>query len=300
MSPERRIEGLALKVGPLGEQDRLLTLLSDDAGLIRLAVPGARKPRSSLAAAVPLTTLELQVGGRSGLPRVRQLRVQHNFGTVGQRLETLASAQALSELAIALVAGDDPVHGLLSAVLMHLKRLEQLARSQPIAQNKSRESPQQRRGPELESACVDQTLATLVQACVHLLALGGYGVPLQVCCRSGAPLDPPIGHWDWRCSLLAEEGIAIGAQAGAAIQLNPSELALLQRLPQLELPQRRDGGLMGPRRVWLRLFTLLEFWCRVHLPRPVRSFAMVRETVKTLTPPSSGESLHTASDGGRS
>ena len=87
MSPERRIEGLALKVGPLGEHDRLLTLLSDDVGLIRLAVPGARKPRSSLAAAVPLTTLELQVGGRSGLLRVRQLRVQHNFGNVGQRLE---------------------------------------------------------------------------------------------------------------------------------------------------------------------------------------------------------------------
>ena len=91
MSPERRIEGLALKVGPLGEHDRLLTLLSDEVGLIRLAVPGARKPRSSLAAAVPLTTLALQVGGRSGLLRVRQLRVQHNFGNVGQRLETLAA-----------------------------------------------------------------------------------------------------------------------------------------------------------------------------------------------------------------
>ena len=130
MSPERRIEGLALKVGPLGEHDRLLTLLSDDVGLIRLAVPGARKPRSSLAAAVPLTTLELQVGGRSGLLRVRQLRVQHNFGKVGQRLETLAAAQALSELSIALVAGDDPVPGMLSAVLMHLERLELLARRQ--------------------------------------------------------------------------------------------------------------------------------------------------------------------------
>ena len=46
MSPERRIKGLALKVGPLGEHDRLLTLLSDDVGLIRLAVPGARKPLS--------------------------------------------------------------------------------------------------------------------------------------------------------------------------------------------------------------------------------------------------------------
>ena len=268
MSPERRIEGLALKVGPLGEHDRLLTLLSDDVGLIRLAVPGARKPRSSLAAAVPLTTLELQIGGRSGLLRVRQLRVQHNFGNVGQRLETLAAAQALSELSIALVAGDDPVPGMLSAVLMHLERLELLARKQ-------RDSEMERS----EGERADRTLATLVQACVHLLALGGYGLPLQTCCRSGAALSPPIGNWDWRCSLLADEGLAIGAQAGAAIQLNPSELALLQRLTRLELPERQDGGLMGPRPVWLRLFTLLECWCRVHLPRPVRSFAMVREAI---------------------
>ncbi len=277
MSPERRIEGLALKVGPLGEQDRLLTLLSDDVGLIRLAVPGARKPRSSLAAAVPLTTLELQVGGRSGLLRVRQLRVQHNFGNVGQRLETLTAAQALSELSISLVAGDDPVPGMLSVVLMHLERLELLARNQGEAQRESAEGER-----------VDRTLATLVQACVHLLALGGYGLPLQTCCRTGAALSPPIGNWDWRCSLLADEGLAIGAQAGAAIQINPSELALLQRLTRLELPERQDGGLMGPRTVWLRLFTLLECWCRVHLPRPVRSFAMVKEAV------------HATASGGRS
>ena len=72
---ERRLTGLALKVGPLGEHDRLLSLLSDAEGVSRFAVPGARRPRSGLAAAAPLTLLELQVGGRSGLSRVRQLRV---------------------------------------------------------------------------------------------------------------------------------------------------------------------------------------------------------------------------------
>ena len=104
MSGDRRMTGLALKVGPLGEHDRLLTLLSDEAGVVRLAVPGARKPRSSLAAAVPLTLLDLQVVGRRGLKRVRQLQVVHNYGGVGRQLETLAAAQALAELAIALVA----------------------------------------------------------------------------------------------------------------------------------------------------------------------------------------------------
>ena len=44
---DRRLTGLVLKTGPLGEHDRLLTLLSAEAGVIRLAVPGARRPRSS-------------------------------------------------------------------------------------------------------------------------------------------------------------------------------------------------------------------------------------------------------------
>ena len=69
---DRRLEGLALKVGPLGEHDRLLSLLSDAEGLTRFAVPGARRPKSSLAAAAPLTLWESRVGGRGGLGRVGQ------------------------------------------------------------------------------------------------------------------------------------------------------------------------------------------------------------------------------------
>ena len=255
MSGERRLTGLALKVGPLGEHDRLLTLLSDEAGVVRLAVPGARRPRSSLAAAVPLTLLDLQVVGRRSLQRVKQLQVLHNYSGVGQQLETLASAQALAELAIALVSDDDPVPGLLDTVLVHLEGFESLSRTSPTD--------------------ADVCLAMLVQAGVHLLALGGYGIPLQSCCRTGAELLPPIGQWQWRCSLLPEEGLAIGSLPGARLQFNPSELALLQRLPRPELPRRRDGELMGPRPVWLKLLAVLECWCRTHLPRPVRSLAMV-------------------------
>ena len=255
MSGERRLTGLALKVGPLGEHDRLLTLLSNEAGVVRLAVPGARRPRSSLAAAVPLTLLDLQVVGRRSLQRVKQLQVLHNYSGVGQQLETLASAQALAELAIALVSDDDPVPGLLDTVLVHLEGFESLSRTSPTD--------------------ADVCLAMLVQAGVHLLALGGYGIPLQSCCRTGAELLPPIGEWQWRCSLLPEEGLAIGSLPGAKLQFNPSELALLQRLPRPELPRRRDGELMGPRPVWLKLLAVLECWCRTHLPRPVRSLAMV-------------------------
>jgi DNA repair protein RecO (recombination protein O) len=116
----------------------------------------------------------------------------------------------------------------------------------------------------------------LVQGALQQLALGGYALPLQTCARSGSPLAPPIGDWGWRCSLLSAEGLVIGAVIGAPVQLNPSELALLQRLPRPHLPRRRDGELLGPEPVWLNLLRLLECWCREHLNRPIRSLGLLR------------------------
>jgi len=253
--PEQPLEGLALTCRPLGEHDRLLTLLSEGEGLTRLAVPGARRPRSSLAAAVPLAHLRLQVGGRSGLRRVRQLRVLRNYSGLAQRLETLAAAQALAELCLKLVPGETPAPGVLADLLLQLGRLEAVV---------------------TERAERVEALAVAVQGSVHLLALGGFALPLQHCVRSGAPLLPPIGDWSWRCSLLPGEGLAIGSIPGARVMLNPSELALLQRLTRPAPPRNRDGRLMGPETVWLHLLDLVEAWCSEHLGQRPRAFRLLR------------------------
>jgi DNA repair protein RecO (recombination protein O) len=182
--------------------------------------------------------------------------VLRSFSRLGQRLETLSAAQALCDLCLQLAA-DDPVNGLLSTVLLHLERLERHADN------------------------ADLVLAGTVQASIHLLTLGGYGLPMQTCCLSGAPLDAPLGQWDWRCSLLPEDGFAIDSQPNSAIELNPSELALLQRLVRADLPRRQDGELMGPQRVWLRLLRVVELWVRTHLAHRSRALAMLRETLIT-------------------
>lgn len=263
MGAELLLEGLSLKCGPLGETDRLLTLLSSSDGLSRLAVPGARKPKSPLAAAVPLALLRLQVGGGTGLRRVRQLTVLRNYAALAGRLETLAAAQGLAELTIQLVPAGEGVPGLLEDLLMQLGRLELVV---------------QEHQDSLEA------LAIAVQGCVHLLALGGYGLPLAHCARSGDRLEPPLGSWDWRCSLIASEGFVVGAIPGAQLILNASELALLQRLPRPSLPRRRDGGLMGPEPVWLRLLGLVEIWSREHLGRNLRSWSLLRQCFNAHTP----------------
>ncbi len=261
MIATRRIEGLVLKVGPLGERDRLLTLLSEEDGITRVAVPGARNPKSTLAAASALTYLKLDLGGKSGLQRVRQLKVLHSYSSVGQQLETLAAAQAISELALMMVGNNDPQPRMLETVLIHLKRLENLAKEKPLNQQIA--------------------LARCIQSCVHLLALGGYGLPVQECCRTGVRLNPPLGQWDWRCSLLPDEGFAIGSIPCSKIELNPSELALLQRLFYPDLPKDKSGEILGPKEVWLRLLTVVECWISNHLRKKSSSLAMLRESLNT-------------------
>jgi DNA repair protein RecO (recombination protein O) len=255
--PELRLEGLVLTSRPLGENDRLLTLLSREEGLVRLAAPGARRPRSSLAGAVPLAHLQLQVGGRSGLKRVRQLRLLRNYSALATRLESLAAAQALSELCLALLPCEVPAPGILADLLLQLGRLEDVVR-------------------EEAGEGGAEALAIAVLGAVHLLALGGYALPLQHCARSGAALEPPLGNGDWRCSLLPGEGLVIGSIAGARMLLNASELALLQRLTRPAPPRRRDGGLMGPPAAWLRLLGVIELWCGEHLERVPRAFRLLR------------------------
>ncbi|QEY33188.1 DNA repair protein RecO [Synechococcus sp. RSCCF101] len=255
MAAESRLGGLVLKVGPLGERDRLITLLTDADAITRLAAPGARRPGSSLAAAAPFAVLELQVVGRRGLRRIRQLRVLQSFGRLGQRLDLLAAAQTLMELALALVPDGASCPGLLEALRLHLGQLEEGLRPG--------EAPH-------------HALAVAVKGCVQLLALGGFALPLQRCCCSGAVLEPPLGDWQWRCSLLPGEGVAIGSRPGAALELNASELALLQRLLRPRLPRRRSGELMGPAPAWLQLLACVHSWTSDCLDRPLRSLELLR------------------------
>ncbi|MEB3156490.1 MAG: DNA repair protein RecO C-terminal domain-containing protein [Cyanobacteriota bacterium] len=265
MVRERLVEGLALRCSALGESDRLLTLLSEEDGLIRVAVPGARKPRSRLAAALPMAHLRLQVGGRD-LPRVRQLTLLRSFSGLGQRLETLAAAQALAELCLGLVPTGAPAPGWPAVALAHLGRLEEVV---------------------VEASERVEALAIAVQGTAHLLALGGYALPLGQCARTGEPLTPPLGDTLWRCSLLPEAGLVRGAAAGAAVVLTASELALLQRLPRPGLPRGRSGVLLGPERVWLRLLNVMEFWCDEHLGRRPRAFRLLRASAEAMPQPHS-------------
>ena len=258
MTLTQRVQGLSLKVGPLGENDRLLTLLTDENGITRLAIPGARKPKSRLAATSPFNFLDLHIVGKKNLKRVTQIKILKSYGNLGKYIETLSAAQAMSELIIIMVGNENPQRDLLKVVLLHLNRLDDLHKT------------------EFDSLLA---LAISVQSCIHLLALGGYCLPLQNCCYSGSKLIPPIGEWSWKCSFIPEEGFAVGSIPNASIELNPSELALLQRLLLEKLPFNSNGKLLGPKNVWLKLLKIVEVWIETHLQRKIKSLQIMREVI---------------------
>ena len=258
MSFNQRVKGLSLKVGPLGESDRLLTILTEENGISRLAIPGARKPKSRLGATSPFNLLDLHIVGKKNLQRVTQLKILKSYGNFGKHIETLSAAQAISELIMILVGNEDPQKDLLKLVLIHLNRLDDLHKK------------------EFDSL---QALAISIQSCIHLLAIGGYCLPLQNCCHSGSILRPPIGNWSWRCSFLPEEGFVIGNIPNSTIELNPSELALLQRLLQEKIPFHSNGTLLGPKKVWLKFLKIVEVWIETHLQKRITSLQMMREVI---------------------
>ena len=63
------------------------------------------------------------------------------------------------------------------------------------------------------------------------------------------------------------------------MELNPSELALLQRLLLEKLPFHSNGKLLGPKDVWLKLLKIVETWIETHLEKRITSLQMIREVL---------------------
>ena len=262
MQKEVRIKGLCIKATPLGENDRLATILSEEYGISRFAVPGARRPKSSLAAVAPLTYLDLQIYGTKSLKKIRQLKIIKSFSGLGKNLECLAAAQAINELTFLLVGNDDSQQNYLHTVLVHLERLYSY------------------------KSILDKDikiLAMCIQSLIHLLAIGGINLPLHFCCRTGKNIHPPIGNWKWACYFNPNEGFSTMCDHQTQISLNASEIALMQRLLFPELPIKSTGDLLGPKVVWLKLLNIIESWIKAQLNNELSSLKFLGDIYNAKT-----------------
>jgi DNA repair protein RecO (recombination protein O) len=294
MSGTYKATGINLKTSPMGEADRLLTILTEEFGVIQAIAPGSRKHNSSLGGRSGLFVVNnlLVVKGRS-FDKVIQAESLESYPGLSQDLSKLTASQYLAELALSQALSDHPQAELLRLLREHLSRIEKLPYPLPC----------------------------LTHAAFHLLALAGVPPQVHQCCVTQTPIVPALDNPNWnigfsviaggvvQMSELAQVGgdkrmvkkkakspIAASAAASTAAfeprptpipknselvaQLNAIELSLLQRLSQPDLVptlMATDETLLQPSSLssWLSIERVLRHYAQYHLDRPIRSAALI-------------------------
>jgi DNA repair protein RecO (recombination protein O) len=299
-----KVTGINLKAVPMGESDRLLTILTPEVGLIRAVAMGARKHNSSLGGRSGLFVVnELLVAKGRSLDKIAQAETVESYPGLGQDLQKLTASQYLAELTLFQALSDQPQEELFTLLNAHLKRLEQ--------------SP-----PEL-------ILPYLTHGIFQLLSLAGVAPQVHVCCITRQPLSPDFATPDWRAGFNAQvggvvtlealdklkresvkkvgvqsanpkgnlgEGVATypaapaagygsdrGRQSQSSHILTATELVLLQQVAQVEsadpnTKQNIESGghnAVPSEGVWQRIEYILRHYAQYHFDRQIRSATLI-------------------------
>lgn len=278
MTRTYKATGINLKSAPIGESDRVLTVLTREFGLIRAVAPGVRKHRSTIGGRSELFVVnELLIAKGRSLDKITQADTVQSHPGLSRNLGKLAAAQYLAELAIASALSDEPQEELFWLLGEHLSRLERLSDR-----------------TEIQSAAV--LVAHLTHGIFHLLALAGLAPQVQVCCATRHPLIPNFSDPNWQtgfsipsggtfsllelANLEAELSSEIGSLYKSAsrsgqmnsskhltnFQINAKELAALQQLASPEL-----GEGIADRTTWVSVENILRQYAQYHLGCTIRS-----------------------------
>lgn len=275
--------GINLKAKPLGESDRLLTVLTAEYGLIRAAVPGARKLRSSLGGKMELFVVnQLLISKGRSLDKIVQAETIESYPGLAQNLGKLAAGQYLAELVLRQALSEQPQEELFYLLREHLSRLERLSKDEL------------RRSPNL-------LLAYLAHGIYHLLALDGIAPQVQLCCATGRSLQPNFHTPNWRIGFSIDGGGAITLSNSGNFpnqtsgnpqltvlpvpktlntQITASQLAILQLLAR---PQLKESIQPIISEDWVLVEKLLRQYAQYHLDCSIRSAALIDTYLETTS-----------------
>lgn len=298
MTKTYKATGINLKGIPIGESDRLLTILTKELGLIRVVAPGARKHQSRLRGRSELfVTNDLLIAKGRSLDKIVQAEGISSCSGLSQDLRKLTAGQYLAELVLFQALSEQPQDELFDAIQSQLKQLHEIPTS--------------------------ATLQALVHATFHLLTLAGVAPRVNACCLTQAQLIPNYADPNWRVGFSAAVGGTVqlneikrfarqptprqanGQPKEAAevyrvpdppsnsksikpsitiSQLTAIELGLLQQLQQPQLLQP-DGELHlslleqlpypPSEQAWLTIERLLRDYAQYHFERPIRSATLI-------------------------
>lgn len=202
--------GINLKSTPLGESDRLLTVLTGESGLVRLVAPGARKHKSSLGGRASLFVVnQLLIAKGRTLDKIVQAETLESFPGISPNLAKLTAAQYLAELVLFQALSEQPQTELLCLLREHLSRIEQFA--------------------------ADYTLPALTHATFHLLALAGLTPQLHCCGISQKPIALE--------SVDSAHAVAFSVAAGGLIWLDQlDQLDRVSKAPVRKAASKAASG----------------------------------------------------------
>ncbi len=275
---------------PLGEADRLLTILSPERGLIQAVAPGARKQSAKLGGRSSLFVVNhLMLSQGKSLDRITQAEGIESFPGLATHLGRLTAGQYLAEVVLAQAIPDEPQADLFGLLCEHLRRIE--------------------------AAPAAESLAYLCQALFHLLALAGLAPQVYRCGLSQTPIEPNFQTPHWHVMFSLGLGGVVLPDAGSidtVLRLSALELALMQQLAQAHLPADRSaeflqavGAPPGPaplemhlRRLdqisltsapvtstgspWINIERALRYYIQYHFDRTIRSATLLEGLVRSV------------------
>ncbi len=283
MGKTYRATGINLKSAALGENDRLLTILTKEYGLIRVVAAGARKHRSGMAGRSGLFVMnDLHIAAGRNLDRITQAETIYAFTGLGQNLSRLTAAQYLAELVMVQALSAQPQEELFGLLSQQLKNLE------------SKNLEPKNSSPDFAKSSAQNLLKKLNSGIYQLLAIAGFAPELLVCCLTRQALVPNLTDPHWQTGFSISDGGVVKItpefnQSATKINyhLNGRELNALQSLatPNLAPPNLRstddlendlDNVLDEPHLpTWIRVERILRAYAQYHFDRPILSAALI-------------------------
>ena len=246
MSQTYQATGINLKGMPLGEHDRLLTILTPEYGLIRAVAGGARKYQSRLRGRSELFVVNelLLVKGRSSLHRLTQAETLYTYPKLTQSLGKLAISQYLAEIVLCFALSEQPQEELFTLLREHLHRIENCSPN-PTA----------------------ETLFSLLnQGIFHLLSLAGIAPQVYNCCLTQRHPDRDRVGFSYQAGGIISQGTETVNHS-----LNAVELNLLQQLSQPTLPANFSGEIQHLQSIE----KLLRNYTEYHFHYSIRAASLV-------------------------
>jgi DNA repair protein RecO (recombination protein O) len=247
--------GINLKATPIGEADRLVTILTADYGLLRLIAPGARKPKASLGGRSGLFVVnQLLIARGKSLDRITQAETVHNYRYLAGDLTKLVIGQYWAEIILDQALNDHPQPELYELLNVHLTRLEQTNNVDPLAH--------------------------LCQGVFHLLAQGGIAPQVCNCFATGRAVEPDLSNPRWRMGFSIEGGGIVDplTQENANSKLyylTSLETWLFQQLSGPDLGILDSIAHLDTQAAWIKLEAILRRYIRHHSGQVIRSAALL-------------------------